>query len=94
MLAIIYFSALWTLKVICHSWSSTLTEQKLPIYGLNFNSLLQPLERYILSCVQRSGYRSYCLGKENTLKNVLVLNDCQLLQHSEDKTGKPLVAFY
>lgn len=56
-------------------------------------SLSTPLERHIHCSTQRSGFNPYFQGKENTLKNVSGLNDYQLLQQGEDKTGRPLVFF-
>lgn len=69
-------------------------DQKFQMHGLYFTCLLKPLERHSHGSVQRSGSSLYCLGKENTLKNVSGLSDCQLLQRREDKTGRPLVVFY
>lgn len=63
------------------------------VSGSCFTSLLKPSERRIHGSVQRSDFSLYCLGKENTVKNVSGLNDCQLLQRREDKTGRPLMVF-
>lgn len=52
------------------------------------------IEMHVHGSLQRSGFSLYCLGKENTLKNVSGLNDCQLLQRREDKTGRTLMVLY
>lgn len=98
-LATSYFSALWKPTVDSHGRSSARMQQspcdqKFQMHGLYFTCLLKPLERHIHGSVQRSGSSLYCLGKENILKNVSGLNDCQLLQRREDKTGRPLMVFY